>query len=77
VLWCPEWHRIFALLKPVAQESCLITGLVEWPQVLDGEESLADWVHFEAQKKRHAVKAEETKMLRHGLFSLPLRVLSD
>jgi hypothetical protein len=33
------------LLKPAAQESCLVTGIVEWLQVLlDGEESLADWV---------------------------------
>lgn len=55
------------LLKPAAQKSCLVIGLVEWLRVLlDGEESLADWVLFEAQKKRHAVKAEEAEMLRHG-----------
>ena len=68
----PEWYQIFAMLKLAVQESCLITGLVEWPQVLDGEESVADGVHFEAQKKRHVVKVEEAR-----LFSSPLRVLSD
>jgi len=41
------WGDICAdktLLKPTAQESRLVTGLVEWLQVLlDGEEPLANW----------------------------------
>src|SRR2546423_8429654 len=52
--WCvmvpPNGTGYLRCSKPVTKESCLVTGLVEWPQVLDWEESLVDWVHFEAQK---------------------------
>jgi predicted membrane protein len=44
--------RMKQLLKPTAQESRLVTGLVEWLRVLlDGEEPLANWVLLKPGRK--------------------------